>query len=241
MSHAKEGKNDETGPKRLHRPNRGRPSLSQGGTSVKKGYDSIYLGLTTKLSECNFLESADRLGLEYVDGGVQVCFLKREYRITLDGVEPLDGQPVDVNNRSVLLYYLLSKGQGDPENSYVPFESIPRMISGLHAQSRLMNTSLERYFGNDYVKFSEAAEKLGGIEEEPQVSKHLWRFDILPKIPLEIVFYEADDEFPAEIQIMLDRTAIQFLDFECLAFMVGCFVRALIMTSQYGDFVGWEQ
>ena len=74
---------------------------------MQGGYDSIYLGLITKLSGCDFQEAANRLGLEYVDGSIQVCFLKREYRITLDGVEPLDGQPVNVNNRSVLLYYFL--------------------------------------------------------------------------------------------------------------------------------------
>jgi hypothetical protein len=207
---------------------------------VGEGHESIFRELITKLSGCDFQEAADRLGLEYVDGGIQVCFLKREYRITLDGVETLDGQPVNVNNRSVLLYYLLSKGQGDPENSYVLFESIVRMISGLNAQSRLMNTPLERYFGNDYAKFSEAAVKLGGIEEESNGGKHQWRFGVLPKIPLKIIFYEADDEFPVDIQMMLDKTALQFLEFECLAFMVGCFVRALIKTAQYGDVVGWE-
>jgi hypothetical protein len=94
---------------------------------VQGGYDSIYLGLITELSECDFHEFAERLGLEYVDGAVQISFFKREYRITLDGVEPLDGQPVNVNNRSVLLYYLLSTGQGDPENSFIPFESIPKI------------------------------------------------------------------------------------------------------------------
>jgi len=205
------------------------------------GYNAIYRGLISRLFECDFQESADRLGLEYIDGGIQVCFLKREYRITLDGVEPLDGHPDNVNNRSVLLYYLLSKGQGDPENSYVLFESIPGIIGGLTFQSRLMNTPLERYFGNDYVKFSETAVKLGGLEEESQVGKHLWRFDVLPKIPLKIVFYEADDEFPVNIQIMLDKTATNYLEFECLAFMVGCFVRALIETAQYGNVIGWEQ
>jgi hypothetical protein len=192
------------------------------------GYDSIYLGLIARLSECDFQESAERLGLEYIDEGIQVCFLKREYRITLDGVEALDSQPVSANNGSVLIYYLLSNGRGDPENSYVLFESIPRMISGLGFQNRMMSRHLERKFGNDYVQFSEAAVKLGGIEEESRMGKHLWKFAVLPKIPLKIVYYEADDEFPTNIQIMLDKTALQFLEFECLAFMVGCFVRALI-------------
>lgn len=41
---------------------------------MKGGYDSIYLGLITQLSECDFQESAERLGLEYVDGGIQVYF-----------------------------------------------------------------------------------------------------------------------------------------------------------------------
>jgi hypothetical protein len=208
---------------------------------MNRGYDSIYLGLISQLSKLDFQESADRLGLDYVDGGVQLRFLQREYRITIDGVEPLDDEPVNVNNLSVILYYLLSKGQGEPENSYIPFESIPRMISGLHAQSRLMNAPLERYFGSEYAKFCEAAAKLGGIEEVAQVGKHLWRFDVLPKIPLKLVHYEADEDFPVEIQIMLDTTAIRFLEFECLAFLVGCFVRALIKTAQYGDVVGWEQ
>ncbi len=196
------------------------------------GYDSIYIGLIARLAECDFQEAADRLGLEYVDGKIDVNFLKREYRITADGVEPLDDQPVDINIRSVLLYYLLSKGRGEPDDSYILFESIPGMISGLNAQSRLMNSPLEQSFGNDYAKFSVAAAKLGGREEAFRSGKHLWKFDVLPKIPLKIAYYEADDEFPTEIQIMLDNTALRFLEFECLAFMVGCFVSALIKAVE---------
>ena len=213
----------------------------QEGVLVKGGYESICCGLIARLSGCDVQEAADRLGLEYVDGGIRVRFLGREYRIAADGVEPVDGHRVDVNTRSALLYYLLSKGQGDPEGAYVLFEAIPRMISGLSAQNRLMNAPLERQFGNDYAKFSDAARRLGGREGESGVGKHLWGFNVLPKIPLRIVFYEADEEFPASIQIMLDRTALRFLEFECLAFMVGLFVRALIKTAQYGDVVGWEQ
>jgi hypothetical protein len=198
-------------------------------------YDSIYLGLVTKLPECDLREAAHRLGLDYVEGGVNVNFLKREYRITLGGVQPPDGQPVDVNTRSVLLYYLLSKGQGEPGDSYVPFEAIPRMSGGLNLESRLMSAPLERYFASSYSKFGETATRLGGVEQQTELGKHVWRFHILPKIPLKLAFYEADDEFPVSIQIMLEKTALQFLEFECLAFMVGCLVRALIKTAQHAD------
>jgi hypothetical protein len=49
---------------------------------MNTGYDSIYLGLISELSRIDFRKSADRLGLDYVNGGVQVSFLQREYRIT---------------------------------------------------------------------------------------------------------------------------------------------------------------
>lgn len=55
-----------------------------------------------------------------------------------------------------------------------------------------------------------------------------------------LIFSDADEDFPVSIKIMVDQTAIHFLEFECLAFMVGCFVRALVNTAQYGEVVGWE-
>ena len=46
-------------------------------------------------------------------------------------------------------------------------------------------------------------------------------FGVLPRIPSRVAFYEADDEFPANTQIMLDKSALRFLEFECLAFLGG--------------------
>jgi len=55
----------------------------------------------------------------------------------------------------------------------------------------------------------EAAVKLGGIEEESQAGKHLWKFIVLPKIPVKILHYDADDEFPVSIKIMVDEISMR--------------------------------
>ncbi len=62
---------------------------------------------------------------------------------------------------------------------------------------------------------------------------------MLPKILLQIVYYDADDEFPFEVQILFDKNASRFMEFECLAFLEGCLVRAMIMTAKTGDTAGW--
>jgi len=77
---------------------------------MSSGYEQIYESLIPKLSECNFLEVAERLGLSaQQDGTLSVNFLGREYEISSRGVNPTDGKPVNVNNRSVLAYYTLLK------------------------------------------------------------------------------------------------------------------------------------
>jgi hypothetical protein len=213
-------------PHAMHRITR--PTGAPSATGFQGGYDSIYLGLIPRLAGCNFEESANCLGLDYRAGHIQAQFLGRRYVITRDGVESLDGQPVDVNIRSVLLYYLLSKGSGNPEYAYVLFENFPRLVGGLGNPIGLMSTPLERKFGANYAAFREAAIRLGGKEENSQPGSHACQFDLLPKIAARLVFQEADEDFSARIQIMLDQAALGFLDFECLAVMVGCFVGALI-------------
>lgn len=137
------------------------------------------------------------------DGALAVNFLGREYEISSRGINPTDGMPVNVNNRSVLVYYTLS-------------------ISG------------------DYAAFSAAMERLGGVFNGVLKSGgYAWLLKALPKILLQIVYYEGDEEFPCEVQILFDKNAAHFMEFECLAFLEGCLVKAMIMTAKTGDTTGW--
>ena len=201
---------------------------------MSNGYEQIYIDLLPRLSECDLAESAERLGLKALaNGGVTAEFCGREYLITSAGVNPTDGEAVDVNNRSVLAHYILSRGSGEPENSFLPLARMTGMIAGQIDHDRgLMVHPLLREFGDDYDKFQSAAFKLGGVfEGSLGGGGRCWSFKVLPKIPVRVVFYEADDEFPADIQIWFDRSALRFMEFECLAFLNGCFAKALITAG----------
>jgi hypothetical protein len=86
-----------------------------------------------------------------------------------------------------------------------------------------------------YEAFVRAARALGGqrIEGSPQ-GGNAWQFELLPKIRARVVYEEADEEYPLEIKVLFDNRAIEFLEFECLAFLNGCLVEALIGESLAG-------
>lgn len=208
---------------------------------MRSGYEQIYEGLLQKLSECDFSEAAGRLGLSlWPDGGMSVNFLGREYEISESGVNPTDGKPVDVNNRSVLAYYALSKGVGEPAFSYVPLSELTgSKIVFSYKNSKWMTDSLGQLFGGDYEKFSETMCRLGGVfNGKLNSGGYSWLLKALPKIPIKIVYYDGDDEFPCEVQILFDKNASRFMEFECLAFLTGCLVKALCITAKTGDTAG---
>ena len=52
-------------------------------------------------------------------------------------------------------------------------------------------------------------------------------FDLLPHIPLQLIFYDRDDEFPARVNLLYDLNVTLLIDFEVLAVLVTLFVKSL--------------
>jgi hypothetical protein len=208
---------------------------------MNNGYEQIYESLILKLDKCDFVEVVERLGLSLQPNGtLSVNFLGREYEISSHGINPTDGKPVNVNNRSVLAYYLLSKGKGEPAYSYVPINNLTGVAITSSTNTKWITDQLGKTFSEDYATFSETICRLGGVfNGKLKSGGYSWLLEALPKILLQIVYYERDDEFPCEVQILFDKNASSFLEFECLAFLEGCLVRAMIMTAKTGDTAGW--
>ena len=208
---------------------------------MNSGYEQIYESLIPKLSKCDFLEVAERLGMSLQpNGALSVHFLGREYEISSLGINPTDGKSVNVNNLSVLAYYSLSKGVGEPAFSYVPISHLAGAVIAFSTNTKWMTDPLGKTFSENYATFSETMCRLGGVfNGKLESGGYSWLLKALPQILLQIVYYEGDDEFPCEVQILFDKNASNFLEFECLAFLEGCLVRAMIMTAKTGDTFGW--
>ncbi|MDR3154322.1 MAG: DUF3786 domain-containing protein [Deltaproteobacteria bacterium] len=201
----------------------------------ENGYEKNYLRLVPGLKGCDFAECAPRLGLRAFQGGVEVEYLGRAYRVTEEGVAPLDGGPSDPNHRSTLIHYVLSPGSGEPAGDFLSLAQLPGVLRGRRSPgSDFLSEAIEKAFGEDGdALFARAAESLGGefLGDHPSGGR-LWLFRALPRIHMQVVFAEADEEFPAEARVLFDSHATEYLGFECLAFMHGALGDALAEEGQ---------
>jgi hypothetical protein len=201
----------------------------------ESGYEKNYRRLVPGLRGCDFEECAARLGLRHFPGGVEAEYLGRAYRVTEGGVEPLDGGYADPNHRSTLIHYALSRGDGPPAGDFLGLSQLPGVLRGSKQPgSEFLSAAIERAFGGrGLAHFARAAESLGGefLGDHPSGGK-LWLFRTLPRIHMQVVFSEADDEFPVEARVLFDSHATEYLGYECLAFMHGALGNAL---AEAGD------
>lgn len=198
----------------------------------KNGYDRTYELMEPKLETCDLKEAARRLGFcEPRDGALNVLFLGKNYRITNDRVVCTDDGGSHAVEKSLLIYYLISKGSGEPAGDYIFSTQLidsPGMASqggGLSWQTN----SLQRIFAGRKAEDFARVMEFAGAEAVPSGKEgmQIWQLRVLPKISARILYFEADEEFPCMIQIKFDSGIRQYLEFEPAAFLQGCIIKRL--------------
>ncbi|MDR2739363.1 MAG: DUF3786 domain-containing protein [Treponema sp.] len=203
---------------------------------MANGYEKTYETITPRLRDLDFPYAALRLGFDLIDKyRMSIDFLGRKYELDREGVRPVDGEKVNVNFLSVLVYYAISKGNTEPLYDFALLNSFSGgLFSGGGSGSGWMVEPIRKTCGGNYEKFRRAARDLGMIYEGSRVTaEHTWQYRLLPKIPALIKYFEADEEFPCDVKIYYDKTVPEYLDFEPLAVLNGCLVAAITAAAEF--------
>jgi hypothetical protein len=198
------------------------------------GYEKTYEAVAARLRDLEFPYAAKRLGFDLIDKyTMSIDFLGRKYTLNRGGVRPVDGLPVDVNVLSVLAYYAVSRGSAEPLYDFALLNTFTGgLLSSGGTDASWMTAPLLKLY-DKHERFRRTARNLGMIYEGSRAAgEHAWQHRLLPKIPALIKYFEADEEFPCDIKIYYDKTVTEFLDFEPLAVLNGCFVSALAAAAE---------
>jgi hypothetical protein len=187
-----------------------------------------------QLAGIDFLSRAKTLGITIQDGEALIPCLETTYRVSPNGVfDPLGKEPLHAVSIVLCRYLLLCPEKeplGEEWVSYKDFKNAGPFVGGF-----VNNTekALVRYFSGRMEDLKPAGHKLGGHPSDLELSYEVvLQFDVLPKIPLLLLFNDKDEEFPAQCSLLFQKKAERYLDMECLAILGWFLTDALIQALE---------
>ena len=175
-----------------------------------------------------------RSGFETGTDTVRVSFLNRRYGIRLpdfvfsdESSEPKD---IPLQEQVLILHYLLAQSDENPSGNWVAYREIQGASFYFSAFVKRAIDPLKKMFGNNIQGLVKAAEMLGG--QVITAGDAGFEFRVLPRIPVQLILWESDDEFPPEANILFDETIGEILSPEDIAWLAGMLVYRLMALSR---------
>lgn len=130
----------------------------------------------------------------------------------------------------ITLLYLLLMDTGALGPSISPLELPGATMffqkSGPHA---LPSAPLEKRFGQDLAAFLEVGRRLGG--ESRTNGDAALAFKVLPGLTVEVILWQADDEFPAQVSFTVPSQLHRFWQLDAVLGLMGVVVKEVLQTA----------
>ena len=167
---------------------------------------------------------------------IYITYFGGKYRLRLaDGVlekKLPEGWSEDLfMNEALVLYHLLGDVQENPRRTGVwcsEADLDPVKIRSGNRTDPLLNGFAQDFTGRQ-EELRAAAERLGGRRIEKGDCSY--EFYPIPQIAMRLIFWDADEEFPAQTQVMVDSGVKDYMHYEA----VGCMIADLFELLGGGE------
>lgn len=175
-----------------------------------------------------------RSGFEGGPDAIRVPFLNRSYHVAVPGFAFTDTAPepkdVPIQEQVLILHYLQAKGLLFPTGNWVAYREIQGASFYFSAFVKRAIDPLKKTFGENIQGLIRAAAHLGGTAIS--AGDAAFEFRLFPRVPVQLILWEGDSEFPAEANILFDDTIGDILSAEDIAWLSGMLVYRLMALSR---------
>ena len=160
-------------------------------------------------------------------------YLNKNYRVTLPEVEIRQmpgGEEVQLRDKILIAHYLV-KSKGTPlSGKRITYQELKEGNTYFPTFAKRVIKPLVDTFGKCPEKLIEAAAKLGGIRSDSgDVSVTISAF---PRVPVMVVLWKGDEEFPPEGNILFDSTISDYLSTEDITILCQTITWELVQSRK---------
>ena len=164
----------------------------------------------------------------------QIHFLDRTYLVSYPLFEFNDqsagDKEIPLQEQVLILHYMMAPAMPSPTNFWIAYREIPGAAFYYGAFVKRAVEPLIKAFGDNLAGITRAAQKLG--MQEIDNGDAGFEFRVLPGVPLQLILWAADDEFPAEANILFDKNIGHILAPEDVAWLASMVVYRLMALAR---------
>ena len=139
------------------------------------------------------------------------------------------GKEINTFDLTMLAYYFDQSDGARMTGEWIAFNQIPGGLFYAQAFQGYSGNELAKTFGNDSEAFMNANEILGGRREF--FGNLAYSYQVLPRVPIMVVCWLGDDEFPPSYRILFDSNAQHHLVTDAYAILGSSLTRRLIKSK----------
>ena len=188
-----------------------------------------------KLATESFDAILQRTGFESAEPDrLRVPFLNRLYQIgfpEFDFEDEAESKTeIPIQEQILILHYMLSPAPPMSPDNWVSYREIPGASFYYSAFVKRAIDPLKKVFGQNVDGLARAGKILGG--KTIDTGDAGYEFRLFPNIPVRLILWAGDDEFPAEANIVFNENIKDLLSPEDIAWLAGMLVYRLIALSK---------
>lgn len=154
----------------------------------------------------------------------------RVVSVTYPAYEVSIGDEAAPAHIAALVVYHLALSDGSlPTGTWISFADLPDGSFYVSAFRGYASGPIIRRFSPGGSGLSHAAMRLGGTAL-PGLADRAWRIPALPRMPLALLWWDADEEFDARVELLFDSTAPHHLNTEGCA-ILGSWLTSLLVSA----------
>ena len=108
-----------------------------------------------------------------------------------------------------IIYYILRSKDVNISKEWISEKDIPGGATFFRGPHKIPTHIIETRYENNIEEFKEKCQQLHGVPME--MADAAFKFEITPRIPVVVQFWDKDDDFPAEAKILFDKTIAEHL------------------------------
>lgn len=185
-----------------------------------------------QIGQLNLNSCMQALGYN-VNGDIALIqMFDRTYQVSPNEICDSDGKRTDLSIAVVLSKYLLMC-PSEPLLSrdlrtFKDFKDAAPLISYFEST---VQAGIAREFSGRLNDLEQACRAIGGKPYEKDLAYQIkYQFYALPKIPVYLLFNDAEEGFPAQCTLLFEQRVQNYLDMESLAMLGGVLARRLLKT-----------